>query len=96
MPVLPDDEIRQQLGDLPDWALADGKIAREYRLEDFRQTVAFVVRIAFEAEAANHHPDLDLRYNRLHVSLSTHSEGGVTAKDLDLARAIEALAPEPR
>jgi 4a-hydroxytetrahydrobiopterin dehydratase len=96
MPVLPDDEIRQQLADLPDWALDDGKIAREYRLEDFRQAVAFVVRIAFEAEAANHHPDLDLRYNRLHVGLSTHSEGGVTAKDFDLARAIEALAPAPR
>jgi 4a-hydroxytetrahydrobiopterin dehydratase len=92
MPVLPDDELRQQLADLPEWALADGRIAREYRLDDFRQTVAFVVRIAFEAEAANHHPDLDLRYNRLHVGLSTHSEGGVTSKDLELARAIEALA----
>ncbi len=92
MPVLPDDEVRQQLADLPEWALADGRIAREYRLDDFRQTVAFVVRIAFEAEAANHHPDLDLRYNRLHVGLSTHSEGGVTSKDLELAHAIEALA----
>ncbi|HEV3402410.1 MAG TPA: 4a-hydroxytetrahydrobiopterin dehydratase [Acidimicrobiales bacterium] len=92
MPVLPDDEVRQQLADLPEWALADGQIVREYRLDDFRQTVAFVVRIAFEAEAANHHPDLDLRYNRLHVALSTHSEGGVTPKDLELARAIEALA----
>ena len=92
MPVLPDDDVRQQLADLPEWALADGRIAREYRLDDFRQTVAFVVRIAFEAEAANHHPDLDLRYNRLHVGLSTHSEGGVTSKDLELARAIEALA----
>ncbi|HEX2274870.1 MAG TPA: 4a-hydroxytetrahydrobiopterin dehydratase [Acidimicrobiales bacterium] len=96
MPVLPDDEIRQQLADLPEWALGDGRITREYRLDDFRQTVAFVVRIAFEAEAANHHPDLDLRYNRLHVALSTHSEGGVTAKDLELARAIEGLAPQPR
>ncbi len=92
MPVLPDDEVRQQLADLPDWSLADGRIAREYRFDDFRQTVAFVVRIAFEAEAANHHPDLDLRYNRLHLALSTHSEGGVTTKDLELARTIEALA----
>ncbi len=92
MPVLPDDEVRQQLTDLPEWVLADGRIAREYRFDDFRQTVAFVVRIAFEAEAANHHPDLDLRYNRLHLALSTHSEGGVTTKDLELARTIEALA----
>ncbi len=92
MAVLPDDEVRQQLSDLPEWTLADGRITREYRLDDFRQTVALVVRIAFEAEAANHHPDLDLRYNRLHVGLSTHSEGGVTTKDLELARAIEGLA----
>ncbi len=92
MAVLPDDEVRQQLSDLPEWALADGRITREYRLDDFRQTVALVVRIAFEAEAANHHPDLDLRYNRLHVGLSTHSEGGVTTKDVELARAIEGLA----
>ncbi len=93
MPVLPDDQVRQELADLPGWQLGESRIEREYRLEDFRQTVAFVVRIAFEAETANHHPDLDLRYNRLHVGLSTHSEGGVTTKDVELARAIEALVP---
>lgn len=92
MPVLSDDEVRQQLADLQGWSLADGRVTREYQLDDFRQTVAFVVRIAFEAEAANHHPDLDLRYNRLQVGLSTHSEGGVTTKDIELARAIDALA----
>ena len=94
MPALPDDQVRQALADLPGWEPGDNRIEREYRLEDFRQAVTFVVRIAFEAEGANHHPDLDLRYNRLRVGLSTHSEGGVTAKDLELARAIDALAPE--
>ena len=94
MPVLPDDKVRQELADLPGWELADGQISREYRLDDFRQAVALVVRIAFEAEAANHHPDLDVRYNRVRVALSTHSEGGITAKDLELARAVEALAAQ--
>jgi len=53
--------------------------------------VAFVVRVAFEAEAANHHPDLDIRYSKVQVTLSTHSEGGVTEKDVALARAINAV-----
>jgi 4a-hydroxytetrahydrobiopterin dehydratase len=56
--------------------------------------VAFVVRLSFAAEAADHHPDLDVRYDKVLVTLSSHSEGGVTEKDLALARAIEALAPE--
>ena len=54
--------------------------------------MAFVVRLSYEAEAANHHPDLDIRWNKVRVALSTHSEGGLTAKDLDLAAAVEALA----
>ena len=55
--------------------------------------MAFVVRLSYEAEAANHHPDLDIRWNKVRVALSTHSEGGLTAKDLELAAAVEALAP---
>ncbi|HEX2024644.1 MAG TPA: 4a-hydroxytetrahydrobiopterin dehydratase [Acidimicrobiales bacterium] len=94
MPVLPDDQVRQELADLPGWELDQGQISREYRLDDFRQAVALVVRIAFEAEAANHHPDLDVRYNRVRVALSTHSEGGITAKDIELARAVEPLAAQ--
>jgi len=52
-----------------------------------------VVRLSYAAEAANHHPDLDIRYDKVRVTLSTHDQGGVTAKDVDLARAIEDLAP---
>ena len=91
MSVLSDDQVRQELAGIPGWELADGQIVRQYRFDDFRQAVAFVVRVAFEAEAANHHPDLDVRYNRVRVALSTHSEGGITAKDLDLARAVDAF-----
>jgi 4a-hydroxytetrahydrobiopterin dehydratase len=93
MATLDDDRIRAELESLPGWALAGGAVSKQYRLDGFPAAVAFVVRLSYEAEAADHHPDLDVRYNTVTVTLSTHSEGGVTAKDLDLARAIEALAP---
>jgi 4a-hydroxytetrahydrobiopterin dehydratase len=92
MAVLTDDEVRSRLGGMGEWRLEDEAIVTEYRFPDFRQAVAFVVRMAFEAESADHHPDIDIRYNRLRVALSTHSEGGVTGKDLDLAAALDGLA----
>lgn len=92
MAVLSDDEVREALAELPEWEQADEGITREYVVGNFRDAVALVVRIAFEAEAVNHHPDIDVRYNRVRLALSTHSEGGVTAKDLELARTVESLA----
>jgi 4a-hydroxytetrahydrobiopterin dehydratase len=91
MPTLSDSEISAALADLPGWEAGEGEIAREFPFPGFPDAVAFVVRLAYDAEAANHHPDLDIRYNKVRVTLSTHSEGGVTAKDLDLARAIQGL-----
>jgi 4a-hydroxytetrahydrobiopterin dehydratase len=91
--VLSDDEIRARLDELPGWEPGEGAIGKAYRFDTFPQAVAFVVAVAFAAEAANHHPDLDIRYNRVHVELSTHSEGGVTEKDVDLAAAIDDLGP---
>jgi 4a-hydroxytetrahydrobiopterin dehydratase len=93
MATLTDDEIRTALDGLTGWDLADGQITKEYRLGGFAGAIAFVVRLSYEAETANHHPDLDIRYDKVRVRLSTHSEGGVTAKDLTLAAAIEAVAP---
>jgi len=92
MTALGEDDIRKGLVGLPSWRLADEQIGTEYRFADFRQAVAFVVRVAFEAEEADHHPDIDLRYNRVRIALSTHSAGGVTTKDLDLATIIEGVA----
>ncbi len=91
MSPLSDDEITSGLASLPGWERTGDEIAKEYRLDNFRDAVAFVVRLSYEAEAANHHPDLDIRWNRVLVRLSTHSEGGITAKDLDLAAVIEGL-----
>jgi 4a-hydroxytetrahydrobiopterin dehydratase len=93
MSRLTDEEITNGLSSLPGWERSGDEIVKEYRLGDFKEAVAFVVRLSYEAEAANHHPDLDIRWNRVRVGLSTHSEGGVTDKDIDLAAAIEALAP---
>ena len=91
MTTLDDGDIRAALADLPGWQLGDGAISREFRLDSFAGAIAFVVRLSYAAEAANHHPDLDIRYSKVRVTLSTHSEGGVTAKDVDLARAIQGL-----
>ena len=93
MATLSDDEIRTALEALPGWERVEDAITREYRLDGFAGAIAFVVRLSYAAEAANHHPDLDIRYDKVRITLSTHSEGGVTAKDLDLARAIERFAP---
>ena len=93
MGTMSDAEIHASLAVLPAWVHAGGAITRQFRLDSFAGAIAFVVRLSYAAEAANHHPDLDIRYDRVRVTLSTHSEGGVTAKDLDLARAIEGFAP---
>jgi 4a-hydroxytetrahydrobiopterin dehydratase len=92
MTKLNDDQVREGLSGLAGWERQGDEIAKEYRFEGFGDAVAFVVSIAFRAEKANHHPDLDIRYNRVRVALSTHSEGGLTAKDLDLAGEIEQVA----
>lgn len=94
MATLSDDEIGAALADLPGWDLAGGAITKQFRLGGFPGAVAFVVRLSYDAEAADHHPDLDIRYDKVRVTLSTHSEGGVTAKDMDLARAIDGV-PQP-
>jgi len=94
MTTLPDDEIRAALAGRVGWDLSDGAITREYRLGGFPQAVAFVVRLSYAAEAAGHHPDVDIRYNRVRVSLTTHSEGGVTDKDVALAGEIDTAFQE--
>jgi len=95
MARLSDFEITDALAGLPGWARQGSAITREYRFDGFPDAIAFVVRLSYDAEAADHHPDLDVRYNRVRVTLSTHSEGGVTPKDLDLARAAD-LASGPQ
>ena len=93
MATLSDEDITTALESLPGWERAGGQITKQYRFDGFPAAVAFVVLISYAAEAADHHPDIDIRYNKVTVALSTHSEGGITAKDAALARTIEGLAP---
>ena len=92
MATLSDTEVKAALADLPGWELAGSDIVKEYKFADFVAAIAFVNQLAERAEAANHHPDIDIRWNKVRLALSTHSEGGLTSKDFDLAAEIESLA----
>jgi 4a-hydroxytetrahydrobiopterin dehydratase len=85
-------EREQFVADHGDWTLDGEEISRTFVFADFPEAIAFVTRAAFAAEAADHHPDIDIRWNKVTLTLSTHSEGGLTAKDLDLADTADTLA----
>jgi 4a-hydroxytetrahydrobiopterin dehydratase len=90
-PMAPD-AIAAALRDLPGWELRDGCLHREIELADFRSAFAFMTRVAFEAEDLNHHPDWSNVWNRVVIDLATHSAGGVTEFDMELARRISTIA----
>jgi 4a-hydroxytetrahydrobiopterin dehydratase len=93
MARLSDEEIEQRLSDLDGWERAGDAIERTFELEDFKGSVGFVNALTPEAEEMNHHPDLAISWNKVTVTISTHSEGGLTANDFELARRIATLAP---
>ncbi|MCL4509848.1 MAG: 4a-hydroxytetrahydrobiopterin dehydratase [Bacteroidetes bacterium] len=82
-------EIDERLLKLPGWQYVDGAIKKEYKLKDFQEAMAFVVKIALAAEKMDHHPDITIEYNRVKINLTTYSEEGVTVKDFNLAEKIE-------
>jgi 4a-hydroxytetrahydrobiopterin dehydratase len=88
-PKLSDDEVQDGLTRLPGWAREGDEIVKEYELETFPAAIGFVGRVADLAEAADHHPDIDIRWRKVRLALSTHDSGGLTQKDLDLASEIE-------
>lgn len=92
MAKLPPEEIKNRLTGLAGWQLADNAIRKQFKFNDFMSAVAFVNRVANAAEAADHHPDIVINYTRVTMSLSTHSAGGITEKDFDLAQKIELAA----
>jgi 4a-hydroxytetrahydrobiopterin dehydratase len=89
-PRLSDIEIQRALGDLPGWSRKGDVITKSYVAPTFLAGIAFVNRIADAAEAADHHPDIDIRWTKVVVTLSTHDSGGITTKDFALAKEIEA------
>jgi 4a-hydroxytetrahydrobiopterin dehydratase len=92
MAVLSDEQVRHGLGELPGWERSGDEIVKTYELASFPAAIAFVTRVGFLAEKANHHPDLDIRWRKVQVALSTHDQGGITEKDLELAGEIEAVS----
>jgi len=90
---LSDDEITNRLRQLSGWQLADRTIRKQFTFAAFSDGIRFVDRVAQLADAADHHPDIDIRYTRVTISLWTHSAGGITEKDFNLAAQIERLSP---
>ncbi len=89
----PEDVTARLARDLPQWGFENGHIKRTYKTKKWPETLMFLNAVGYLAEQADHHPDLAASYASLEVRLMTHSAGGVTDKDFDLAIRIEALAP---
>lgn len=92
MTALSDIEIQRGLGALPGWSRKGDTIVKSYHFATFPAGIAFLGQVAVVAESMAHHPDVDIRYTKVHFVLSTHDAGGVTTKDFALAKAIEELA----
>jgi 4a-hydroxytetrahydrobiopterin dehydratase len=90
---LDDDTAAARLTELPGWERTGDEIVRTFECPDFPSAIAFVVRIGFLAEAKDHHPDLDVRWRRVKVALTTHDAGGLTDWDFELAAQIDGVAP---
>ena len=92
MALLTGEQITRQLPLLKDWSVVDKKIEKTFEFKDFVRSMGFVNSVALLAEKSNHHPDIDIRWNRVTLALSTHSEAGLTEKDFNLARQIDLLS----
>ncbi len=89
MALLEDAEINKKLAELKGWEKAGNEITKSYKLANFIASIGFVNKIAILAEKADHHPDILIQYSTVKITLSTHSEGGLTEKDFNLAAEIE-------
>jgi 4a-hydroxytetrahydrobiopterin dehydratase len=89
--LLASDDLATQLVDLPGWRVEDDKLVRVLELADFAAALDLVVAVGEEAEAMNHHPDVDIRYNRVRLALWTHVARGITQYDVELAHRVDAL-----
>lgn len=90
-PVLTPVELEQALRSLPLWQVQNGELNRTFTFKDFKSAMAFVNNVADQAELAGHHPDIDIRYNKVRIALVTHDAGGISARDVNLASLIDRL-----
>lgn len=89
MALLSEEEIKERLKELEGWELKGKEITKVYSHRDFVDAISFVNRVAILAEKADHHPDILIKYNKVTLSLSTHSQGGITDNDINLAKRID-------
>jgi 4a-hydroxytetrahydrobiopterin dehydratase len=93
-PLLDDGEIVAALAHLPAWRREDRTFVRDIQFATFSEAIVFVDRVAEAAEAADHHPDIDIRWRRVRLALTTHASSGLTARDVDMAERIDRIADE--
>ncbi len=87
--LLDEEEVQQRLDEIGDWDREGDEIQKVFEFDDFATAIKFVNDVAKMADRYDHHPDIDIRWNKVKLSLSTHSEGGLTAYDFDFANEIE-------
>lgn len=93
MATLTGAELEQSIATLPGWRLESGELVQQYKFPDFPAAMRFVNQVADEAEQANHHPDIDIRYNRVRLALISHDSGGITQRDISMAKRITGILP---
>lgn len=92
MPVLSKVEVHQKLTTLGEWMLEENQISKQFQFKDFAEALSFVNNVGAEAENMDHHPDIFIHsWNKVKITISTHSEGGITQKDFQLAEKIESI-----
>ena len=91
MKTLSEEKLEELLKSKPDWRLVEGALVREWKFPDFVAAMLFVNRIAAAAEAAGHHPDIDIRYNRVRLALISHDAGGITERDAEMINKIDSV-----
>src|SRR4051794_781997 len=92
--VLSDQEVDSALNDIPGWKRVGKAIQRSYEFPDFAKAMEFVNKVAEKAEQADHHPDMDIRYNKVLLALMSHDSGGVTSRDVKMAKRINEIGLE--
>ena len=86
---LTEKEIESSSAKLKGWTIVEGQLHKKFAFKDFREAMSFITKVALTAESMDHHPDIDIRYNKVTLNVLTHSAGGLTEKDFTLAQAID-------
>jgi 4a-hydroxytetrahydrobiopterin dehydratase len=92
MSVLTEGAVTEKLKALPHWKLEGREIVRRYEFADFGAAMDFVNKVAAKAEAAGHHPDIDIRYNKVRLALISHDQGGLTQRDMKMAAELDSVS----